>query len=62
MFIKGDPEKEKDAPIYVFAPHTSLFDILAGVAFDAPSSVAKADIIDIPLFGSNLILFSYLLR
>ncbi|XP_017493384.1 PREDICTED: lysophosphatidylcholine acyltransferase 1-like, partial [Rhagoletis zephyria] len=49
---KGDIEKEKDAPIYIFAPHTSLFDVLAGVAFNAPSSVAKADIIDIPLFGN----------
>lgn len=49
----GDIEKEKDAPIYVFAPHTSLFDILAGVALGAPSSVAKADIVNIPLFGSK---------
>ncbi|KAJ6223309.1 hypothetical protein RDWZM_001854 [Blomia tropicalis] len=49
---KGDIEKERDAPIYVYAPHTSLFDILAGLAFNAPASVAKADIIDIPLFGN----------
>lgn len=53
---KGDLSKEKDAPIYIFAPHTSLFDILAGVAFGAPSSVAKADIIDIPLFGNIFLL------
>jgi len=52
----GDIEKEADAPIYIFAPHTSLFDILAGVTFNAPSSVAKADIIDIPLFGSKYII------
>lgn len=49
----GDPSKEKDAPIIVFAPHTSLFDVLAGMLFDAPSSVAKADIVEIPFFGST---------
>lgn len=57
---KGDPKKEDDAPIYVFAPHTSLFDVLAGIAFDAPSSVAKADILDIPLFGSKFMTVKYL--
>nr|XP_027196250.1 lysophosphatidylcholine acyltransferase 1-like isoform X2 [Dermatophagoides pteronyssinus] len=51
---KGDDniENEKQAPIYIMAPHTSLFDILAGVALQTPSSVAKADIVDIPLFGN----------
>ncbi|OTF76027.1 lysophosphatidylcholine acyltransferase 1-like protein [Euroglyphus maynei] len=49
---KGDINKEKDAPIYIMAPHTSLFDILAGVALQSPSSVAKADIVNIPLFGN----------
>lgn len=56
---KGDIEKEKDAPIYIFAPHTSLFDVLAGIAFNAPSSVAKADIVDIPLFGSMCPFFPF---
>ena len=54
---KGDPAQEDDAPIYVFAPHTSLFDVAAGLAFNAPSSVAKADIVDIPFFG-NIFKFS----
>ena len=54
LIQKGDIEKEKDAPIYIFAPHTSLFDILGGLTFNAPSSVAKADIVDIPLFGGTL--------
>lgn len=57
---KGDLKQEKDAPIYIFAPHTSLFDVLAGVAFNAPSSVAKADIVDIPFFGSMSFLRAFL--
>ncbi|KPM08325.1 lysophosphatidylcholine acyltransferase 1-like protein, partial [Sarcoptes scabiei] len=53
---KGDPNEEEKSPIYVMAPHTSFFDILAGVVCDIPSSVAKADILDIPLFGSIFLL------
>ena len=51
--VKGKRVKASEAPIYVVASHTSLFDALYALFLGPPAIVARADTRNIPIFGNH---------
>ena len=51
---RGQPAPTKDAPILVVSPHSTLFDMFIISLYKVPTYVARADIRNIPLFGSEI--------
>ena len=51
---RGVPAPTKEAPILVVSPHSSLLDMFIISLYKVPTYLAKADIRDTPIFGSEL--------
>lgn len=58
MSVKGRLATRKEAPIVVVAPHASFFDGLAVYWSKVPGIVSRIENLDVPLFGSTLIVFT----
>ena len=50
---RGAPAPTKEAPIIVVSPHSSMLDMFIISLYKVPTYLARADIRDIPLFGSK---------
>ena len=52
---RGEPAPTKDAPVLVVSPHSTLLDMFIISLYKVPTYVARADLRNIPLFGSEII-------
>ena len=50
---RGQPAPTKEAPVLVVSPHSTLLDMFIVSLYKVPTYVARADIRDTPLFGSE---------
>ncbi len=49
---KGKRAETEDAPVFVVAPHSTFFDVLAAFMCGLPSGVSRIENGRAPLFGS----------
>ena len=50
---RGQPAPTKEAPVLVVSPHSSILDVVIISLYEVPTCVARADIRNIPIFGSK---------
>jgi len=55
--VKGQRASSEEAPILAVAPHSSYVDAVIVVYLGMTSMVAKKSAIEVPFFGSKLIIF-----
>ena len=53
IVTRGQPAPTKEAPVMVVSPHSSLLDMFIISLYKVPTYVARADLRDIPVFGSE---------
>ncbi|XP_053555543.1 lysophosphatidylcholine acyltransferase 2 isoform X2 [Bombina bombina] len=52
--VKGSPANPSEAPIFVVAPHSTFFDGIAVIVSGMPSTVTRAENVEVPIFGRIL--------
>ena len=50
---RGQPAPTKEAPVLVVSPHSSMLDMFIISLYKVPTYVARANVRDIPIFGSE---------